>query len=102
MNELVQKLHQGLSVDNLRELVHLCRPLIKQGNHRVALYILQSLFFDLLRDWDERALSPQEVQKAEEAIVKPSLGLLECLQGKRPLEAEMKILDELVSNFVSL
>ena len=102
MNELAQKLQQGLSVNNLRALVDRCRALSQESNDRVALYVLESVFADILRDWDERALSPQEVEKAEEAIVNPSLRLLECLRGNRPLEAEMKILEELVSNFVSL
>lgn len=102
MNELEQKLGKGLYVDNLRDLVLLCETLMQQGKHRVQLYVLQSVLFDLLQDWSGRPQTAEEVRTAEEAILDPSLRLVESLRTNQPLEAQVKALDELVESFLSL
>ena len=92
-----EKLDKGFFVQNLFEMARICESLMKDTFASPTFYILRSIFLDIARDWNDRALSVEEATEVENELKAPIREALEGLETHRSKEALFESLAKLVA-----
>jgi len=94
---LKEKLDKGLFVRNFYNMAQTCESLIEDKFGGPAFYILRSIFLDIARDWNERAVSVDEATEVKRKLEAPIRELIEALETRRSKEALFESMAKLVS-----
>ena len=95
---LEEKLDKGLFVNNLRDMARICVDLARNEEPATAFYVLRSIFLDVASDWDERPLSPEEVERVESKLMPSILEVIYTLKNREPVETICHALDLAIKN----
>lgn len=102
LQELNQKLRQGLHVDNLDAMVELCKGLSSSSDSPLPYYVLTSVFADLSSFWTRRPLPTEKYEMVTSVLVPLLQEVMGTLVHQRsPLELN-EALDKLVKRFIQL
>ena len=94
---LKEKLDKGFFVHNFYDMAQTCKSLIEDKFGGPAFYILRSIFLDIARDWNERAVSVDEATEVKNKLEAPIRELIEALETHRSKEALFESMAKLVS-----
>jgi hypothetical protein len=100
LNQMKENLKKGLSIDNLYELKRQSMEIAKQADDPLPFYVLASIFFDIIDDWDERPLLDAKAKKMEQAILDKLDNVIDGLIEKRQSNRMYDDLNSLVRSFV--
>ena len=87
LQELRDRLRKGFYVDNLYEMAYLCKALALETPAPVPFFLMQRIFWDIARDWEERPVPVEEAKESESRMTKPIEDLIDAIEvGASPSE----------------
>lgn len=96
---LLELLDLGFYVDNLYKLASLCKKLSLDTPRPAAFFIMESIFLNVARNWEDRPLTDEEAQQVESKLMRPLKELIEALEESSTNEEVLERLDEVVSAY---
>ncbi len=96
---LLELLDQGFYVDNLYELASSCKKLSLDSAHPAVFFIVESIFLNVARNWEDRPLTVEESKKVELRLMDPLKELVEGLEENSTSEEVLELLNEVVSAY---
>ena len=91
--KLEKKLDKGLYIQNIYEMVKICKKLSK--TNLLPFYVIQSLLLDVAKEWDGESVTVEQTQFVEENINKPIKKILDLIDNNAS-EKELYVALELV------
>lgn len=104
LDELRDRLDEGLFLDNLEAMLVAVRTVIRNtsGHVQVAAWTIENVLADLHNCWDDRPLRPITLERANEALM-PLLGkVLHGIRGESSPSALYSDVERLVASFFEL
>ena len=92
---LENMLKKGLYINNLYEMARLC-GIAKRKSNTVVFDVLESIFYDLAHNWDERPLPKSEAEFIESKLLN---SLLQVVEKVNTGSTEKEIL-QLLTNII--
>ncbi len=99
---LLNLVHMGFYVHNLRRMEAKSEELLNAGEQPVVFFCLQSMFFELRMSWQDYPLALAESRQVQERLVAPIAGLLTMLLKSEPREAITEQLAQVIAEFVKV
>lgn len=96
---LMSNLDKGLFLNNLYEMIRMCDQLNK--TIPLPFYVLESIFSNIARSWDEQAVPVEEVKLAETKLVEPIKHVLDLIKEKASDKDLYRALNQVVLGYLS-
>jgi hypothetical protein len=101
LQDLREKLEKGFYVDNLDEMARLCRSLALDAINPAPFFVMRSIFLDIARDWEERALTVEEAELVAVKLTEPLNKLVSGLETDAPSDDLYYLLNNVVSAYLT-
>ena len=98
--QLREKLEKGFYLDNLYEMARLCKNLALDTIYLVPFFIMERVFLDIARHWEERALPVEEAKQVEWKMTEPLGDLIEGIERNASSEEVLDLLNTVVSSYL--
>jgi len=99
-HQLREKLRQGFYLDNLYEMVHLCKSLALDNISPAPFFFMEHIFLDIARQWEDKPLVVEEANLVESKIYKPLEELIEGIATNASSEEIFTLLNRVVSAYL--
>ena len=91
LQQLREKLEQGFYLNNLYEMAHSCKSLALDTASPVPFFVMEHIFLDIARHWEDRPLPVEEAKLVESKMMEPIKELVEVI-GANASSADIYIL----------
>ena len=102
LQQLRERLAKGFYVDNLYEMARLCRDLALDTSRPTPFFVMQHIFSDIAKYWEERPLSVEEAKLVEVEMTKPIKDLIGGIKANASSEQIVHLLNKVVSSYMFL
>ena len=102
LQQLRERLAKGFYIDNLYEMVHLCRSLALDSNSPAPFFVMQHIFFNIARYWEDKPLPVEEAKLVQSEMVKPIEDLISGIEVNVSSEQTLTLLNKVVSAYLFL
>lgn len=99
LQELRERLAKGFYVDNLYELARVCKKLSLDTSSPAVFFIMESIFLNVARNWEDRPLPDEEALQVESKLMTPLKELVGALEEDSTNEEVLELLNEVVSAY---
>jgi len=96
---LREKLKKEFYVDNLYEIAYLCRSLALDTGSPAPFFLLEHIFEDMARRWEDVPLTVEEAQSAKSKMIEPLEDLIERIDANASSEEIFNLLNQVVSAY---
>lgn len=97
---LREKLKKEFYVDNLYEIAYLCRSLALDTGSPAPFFLLEHIFKDMARRWEDVPLTVEEAERVKSKMIEPLEGLVGKLEADAPAEEVFDLLNGVVSAYL--
>lgn len=101
----LQKLRERLSkefyIDNLYEMVRLCRSLALDTSYPAPFFVMEKIFLGVADHWDDRPLTVEEAQKVKSKMIRPLEELIRGIEYSAPSGEIFALLNGVVSAYLT-
>lgn len=77
---LKQQIQEGFYVRNLYELARSCRDLALETDNSTPFFVMEQIFLNVARDWDDRPLQVGDAKVVESTLVEPITSLIRAIE----------------------
>jgi len=102
LQELRERLAKGFYIHNLDEMVRLCRSLALDTNSPAPFFVMQHIFFNISRYWEDKPLPVEEARLVELEMIKPLEDLISGIEANASSEQILNLLNKVVSAYLFL
>ena len=102
LQQLREKLKQGFYVKNLYEMARLCKDLALESKSPAPFYVMQHIFSDIARYWEDKPVIVEEAKLVEVEVIKHIRSLIDAIETNAPGKQISKLLNNLVSSYLFL
>lgn len=96
LQQLRDKLKEGLYLNNLRQLAHICKNLAMDDPYPLPFFVMRQVFLEIARNWEERPLPVEEANYVRSKITKPLEDLIDAIETGVSKEELFDLLNEFV------
>ena len=100
LQKLRERLEKGFYLDNLYELAHLCRNLALDTTSPAPFFIMEHIFLDIARSWEDKPLPVEEAKLVGSKLIEPLEYLIEGIEADASGEEVLNLLDSVVSAYL--
>ena len=97
---LREKLKKEFYVDNLYEIAYLCRSLALDRGSPAPFLLLEHIFQDMARRWEDVPLTVEEAARVKSKMIEPLEELVEGLEADAPAGEILDLLNGVVSAYL--
>ncbi len=97
LQQLREKLEKGFYLDNLYEMARLCENLELDTVSPVPFFVMEQVFLDIARHWEDKPLPVEEAKLVEAKFTKPLEELIEGIRVNASSEEILDLLNRVVS-----
>lgn len=101
LQQLRDKLREGLYLDNLWQLARLSKDLAMDDPYPLPFFVMRQVFLEIARNWEDRPLPVEEANLVRSTISKPLEDLIEAIEAGVSKEELFDVLNEFVSAFLT-
>lgn len=98
--QLWERLRKGFYLDNLCEMARLCKTLALDTASPAPFFIMEHIFLDIARHWEDKPLSVEEAKLVESKLIKPLEDLIQGIGANASSEETFSLLNRLVSAYL--
>ena len=102
LQQLRKKLEQGFYPDNLYVMARLCKDLALGTVSPVPFFVMQHIFSDIARYWEDKPVIVEEAKLVEVEMIKPLKNLMEGIEANASSEHINYLLNKVVSSYLFL
>jgi hypothetical protein len=100
LQQLREKLEKGFYLDNLYEMAHLCKSLALDTISPVPFFVMEQIFLDIARKWEDIPLTVEEAKLVESKLVNPLEELVEGIEANASNEEIISLMNQVVSTYL--
>jgi len=100
LQQFRERLRQGLYLHNLYEMAQLCKTLALDTIHPVPFFVMEHIFLDIARHWEDKPLPVEEAKLVESKMIKPLEELVEGIEANASSEEAFNLLNRVVSAYL--
>ena len=100
LQQLRDKLKEGLYLNNLWELARLSGNLAMDTPHPLPFFVMRQVFLEIATNWDERPLPVDEANLVRSKITKPLEDVIEAIEADVSKEELFDLLNKFVSGYL--
>ena len=94
-----EKLGRGFYVNNLYDMARLCKELALDDDNPAPFYVMQHVFSDIARHWEDRPIVVEEAKLVETEITKTIWILIDTIESGAPVEQVYNMLGEVLKSY---
>lgn len=102
LKQLRERLKRGFFLDNLYEMVRLCRSLALDTDNPTPFFVMQHIFFDIAMRWEDKPLTVEDAKFVELEMTKPLDNLISGIESNLPGEQTLNLLNKVISGYLFL
>lgn len=102
LQQLRERLAKGFYVENLYEMARLCRDLALDTSRPTPFFVMQHIFSDIARYWEDKPIVVEEARLVELEIAKPLEDLISGIEANASNEQIIHLLNKAVSSYMFL
>lgn len=102
LQQLRERLAKGFYIDNLYEMVHLCRSLALDTHSPAPFFVMQHIFFNIARYWEDKPIIVEEARLVELEMAKPLEDLISGIEANASNEQILNLLNKVISDYLFL
>ena len=102
LQQLREKLEQGFYVNNLYAMARLCKDLALDTVNPVPFFVMQHIFLNIARYWEDKPLVVEEARLVEMEMIKPLKDLIGGIEANASSEQIVHLLNKAVSSYMFL
>lgn len=99
LQQLRENLKKGFYVDNLYEMSHLCRNLALDTASPTPFFVMQYIFSNIARNWEDRPVTVEEAKLVESKMTEPLENLIEGIIADASSAEMFDLLNNVVSAY---
>ena len=100
LQQLREKLKKGFYLNNLNEMARLCKSLALDTTSPAPFFIMERIFSDVARHWEDKPLSVEEAKLVESKLITPLAELIEGITANASTEEIFSLLNRVVSAYL--
>lgn len=100
LQQLRERLKQGFYLDNLYEMARLCESLALDTASPAPFFVMEHIFLDIARQWEDKPLLVEEAKSVESKMIKPLEELIEGIEAAASNEETFNLLNEVASAYL--
>lgn len=100
LQQLREKLGRGFYVDNLYEIARLCRSLALETDYPASFFIMEQIFKNIAKYWEDKPIIVEEAKLVENEIVKPVNDLIDGIEANASSEQIIELLNKTISSYM--
>lgn len=101
LQELQERLRKGFYIDNLYDMVRLCRSLALDTINPAPFFVMEKVFFGVADYWDDRPLTVEEAQEVQSKMMRPLQELIRGIEDNAPSGEMFALLNGVVSAYLT-
>ena len=102
LQQLRAKLEKGFYINNLYEMARLCKNLALDTASPVPFFVMQHIFLNIARYWEDKPLLVEEAKLVEGEMIKPLKDLIGGIEANASGEQIIHLLNKAVSSYMFL
>lgn len=102
LQQLQEKLAKGFYLNNLYEMARLCKSSALESNSPAPFFVMQHIFFNIARYWEDKPLPVEEARLVQSEMVKPIEDLISGIEANATSEQTLTLLNKVVSSYLFL
>ena len=102
LQQLKEKLERGFYLDNLYEMARLCKGLALDTTSPAPFFIMEQIFLDIARHWEDKPLIVEEAKLVEVEIIKPLKDLISGIEENVSSEQMVHLMNKVISSYMFL
>ena len=102
LQQLREKLEQGFYINNLHAMARLCKDLALDTTKPAPFFIMQHIFSEIARYWEDKPLIVEEAKLVEVEMAKPLRDLIDAIEENVSGEQMNHLLNKAVSYYLFL
>ena len=102
LQQLRERLAKGFYIHNLDDMVYLCRSLALETYNPAPFFVMQHIFFNIARYWEDKPLPVEEARLVQSEMVKPIEDLISGIEANASSEQTLTLLNKVVSSYLFL
>ena len=102
LQQLRERIEQGFYIDNLYAMARLCKDLALDTVNLVPFFVMQHIFSDIARYWEDKPLIVEEAKLVEVEMAKPLRDLIDAIEANASGEQINHLLNKAVSSYLFL
>lgn len=102
LQELRERLEKGFYIHNLYDMVRLCRSLALDTDSPAPFFVMQHIFFNIARYWEDKPLPVEEAKLVQSEMVKPIEDLISGIEANASSEQTLTLLNKVVLAYLFL
>ena len=99
LQPLREKLERGFYINNLYEMAHLCKNLALDTTSPAPFFVMQHIFLNIARYWEDKPLLVEEAKLVEGEMIKPLKDLINGIEADASSEQIIHLLNKAVSSY---
>lgn len=99
LQKLKEKLEQGFYVNNLYEMSALCKNLALDTDNPAPLFVMQHIFLDIAKYWEDRPVIVEEAKLVETEMMKPLKDLISGIEANASSEQIIHLINKAISSY---
>ncbi len=102
LQKLREELKQGFYLNNLYEMASLCKDLALGVTNPAPFFVMQHIFLNIARYWEDKPLLVEEAKLVEGEMIKPLKDLIGGIEANASGEQIIHLLNKAVSSYMFL
>lgn len=102
LHQLKEKLKQGFYLNNLYEMANLCKDLALGVSSPVPFFVMQHIFLNIARYWEDKPIVVEEARLVELEIAKPLEDLISGIEANASNEQILNLLNRVTTAYLFL
>lgn len=102
LQQLRERLDKGFYVDNLYEMVRICKSLALETSSPTPFFVMRQIFLNIANYWEDRPVIVEEAKLVEVEIIKPMMNLIETIEAKGSNDQIYNFLNRTISSYMFL
>ena len=102
LQQLREKLEKGFYLHNLYEMASLCKDLALGVTNPAPFFVMQHIFLNIARYWEDKPLPVEEARLVQSEMVKPLEDLISAIEANASSEQTLNLLNRVVSSYLFL
>ena len=99
LQQLREKLEQGFYVNNLYEMARLCKSLALDADNPTPFFVMEQIFLDVARYWEDKPLIVEEAKLVEAEMIKTLRDLIDGIEANASSEQMFHLLNKIISSY---
>ena len=99
LQQLREKLERGFYVNNLYEMAGLCKNLVLDTVNPAPFFIMEHIFLDIAKYWEDRPVIVEEAKLVETEMMKPLKELIGGIEANASSEKIAHLMNKVVLSY---